>query len=51
MATGWKTSTGSIALKVMSTKSLKTHFLIMLFRLLGGHKQGMIELNRDGAVQ
>lgn len=52
MATVWKTSTGSIAFTVMSTeKSLQTHLLIMLFRLMRGNKRGMGEFSRDGGVQ
>lgn len=52
MATVWKTSTGSIAFTVMSTeKSLQTHLLIMLFRLMRGNERGMGEFSRDGGVQ
>lgn len=51
-ATVWKTSTGSIAITLLSTeKSLQTHLLIMLVRLMRGHKLGMGELRRDGGVQ
>lgn len=50
VATVWKTSTGSIALIVMSTKSLQTQLLIMFFRFLRGHKRGMGEFRRDGGV-